>query len=803
MNLKKLWPFLLISMTPVVAWGLTEITGGRLKILEIDGSPAGFIHTLKVTNGSLAVSAGVGTLTIGAGGGGGGGSLRFYTPNNNFVNTPSSVNVDTTNLLLYTGSTDTGTLSIPITASGTLAGLTVRGIITTTAPFNAPDIANLFVATANLRTLAIAGGGYTLFKGTGEAKIEAAGGFTAFIATFAETEPAFNAFIATFTGTSGEPAFSAFIGTGEPKIEAAGGFTAFKSTGQAQIAAAGGFTAFKTTGEAKIDAAGGFTLFKGTGEPKIDAAGGFTAFKTTGEAQIGAAGGFTLFKTTGQAKIEAAGGFALFVQTATANLNILQSQIYNIVSTNSAHFTQISNSTNSLFNSIFNLSTGSASGGGGGVKSLYLSTPTDSTNANTYFLAFTTPSTAVEITKTASVAAANGLVIVSSHSTLAGGLGQGVNLIPAGFWQFVMWAGVDAIVGQTDLVIDVATMSKTGTNLTRIISSTITNINTIAVNQYVGESLLTSDVSISTDDRVQVSIYAKTTSAIARTVSMTFQGSAHASRIGTTVEKNPTFLSLNDVPQTYFGQAGKYPQVNATESGLSFVTINANGAADSLGNHVATQPLNGGNFALFNFSSGTITGPVVVGSATIAGTLTSTSPAIFANVAFNSTNSIILQSFVGGASTAAVVGSSNVSVSLFQFDGQSSSGTNFCIGKVPIPWNYIAGSTVSFDWLQFISTGLTTQAGQYGISFSTGGASQDPQYNIYQSTIVISVTPTTTGTRGGESNYTTLTSIGGPVAWLAPKMTLYVKVTRFGKDAVDTDNALTILNAMEFLVQVR
>ena len=106
--MRKFWTILFASMTPIAVWGLTEITGGRLRIQEIDGSPAGFIHTLKVSNGTLAVANGTGTLTIGAGGGGGGGSLLFYVPNNTFVNTPSSITVDNTNLLQYAGATDTG-----------------------------------------------------------------------------------------------------------------------------------------------------------------------------------------------------------------------------------------------------------------------------------------------------------------------------------------------------------------------------------------------------------------------------------------------------------------------------------------------------------------------------------------------------------------------------------------------------------------------------------------------------------------------------------------------------------------------
>lgn len=214
--------------------------------------------------------------------------------------------------------------------------------------------------------------------------------------------------------------------------------------------------------------------------------------------------------------------------------------------------------------------TGGGSGGGGGVQSLYLRTVLDA-SSTTYNMMLTTPSTAGETTLSATLASTDGLVLISSHNTIIAGLGEGVNKIPFGFWEFIMFAQVDSVVGQTDLVIDISTMSRTLTNTTRILSSTITNINSTNYVRYMNESVLNSDVSISTDDRVLAVIYARTTSTLGRTVTLTYQGSSRASRIATTIGEFPTFISLEDTPSTYVSQAGRVPAVKSTEEGLEFV----------------------------------------------------------------------------------------------------------------------------------------------------------------------------------------------------------------------------------------
>lgn len=304
----------------------------------------------------------------------------------------------------------------------------------------------------------------------------------------------------------------------------------------------------------------------------------FTTLNFSGDAQVFVQGSSLTIRidfTTMTVAIGTTGIFTAYLNTAISTTGAFASGLNVAIGTTGVELINYKNSnnasTNTLTNLIFALSSETVSGGGGGVKTLYLYNNFDA--GNVYQQMFSTPSTALEKSRTVSVAAADGLLMLSSHSTVSTGLGEDVINIPAGAWQFMIFGKIDSLVGQTDLVIDIATMSKLGAGIWNIVSATISNINATSTSPFVAEALLTSDVAVSTDDRVLVRIYAKTTSALARTVTISYQGVTYASRIGTTIERQPTFLSLDDTQNSYVGQSGKFVQINPGETALIFNTI--------------------------------------------------------------------------------------------------------------------------------------------------------------------------------------------------------------------------------------
>ncbi len=511
--------------------------------------------------------------------------------------------------------------------------------------------------------------------------------------------------------------------------------------------------------------------------------------------QNGTSGGYS----SAISSMSATGAVVFDIRSGSVNVSV-------DLSTLNTKTSNLDTSTAALNALILGLSSGSASGGGGGVKSLFLNSTFDTSNTSNYYLMLTTPSPNAESVHTATFSSANGMVMISSHSTLSGGLGQFVNKIPAGYWQFIMYAGVDSVVGQTNLIVNVATMSRTGTNLFQIMAATFTNINTLNPSQYTAEAILISDVLTSTDDRVQVNIYGITTSALNRLVTLTIEGTARASRIGTTVERQPTFISLNDTPQSYAGSVGQFPMVNNTASGMGFVDIGTTAmtsAGQSTG--VAVTNLTAAvSLATFTLNSiiGTVDGLQHIVSSNITksnlalttvtvGGITSTGPAVFLNnVTISSsiqvsgeaniitTTTIMFPAQPNYSSAPVIMVTASTDTAGIWWPPAISSVTNIAIWQIDFETGTQILSDPNIVFRVKSSTSGDTGTLMFVASICTTAITDPPAANLFTNPIVFNSTFTASTVTGGIRSANRVVATGWAAAINQSKGPVYIAINR-------------------------
>jgi hypothetical protein len=96
-------------------------------------------------------------------------------------------------------------------------------------------------------------------------------------------------------------------------------------------------------------------------------------------------------------------------------------------------------------------------------------------------------------------------------------------VIQAGAWTFNAWLHVDSTVGVTQVVYRVYTRTTGGTE-TELFNVTTTEINATTPTLLSTIGVLTDDVVIDTTDRIVIKLFAKTTSVVNRTVTLTYEG---------------------------------------------------------------------------------------------------------------------------------------------------------------------------------------------------------------------------------------------------------------------------------------
>lgn len=120
-----------------------------------------------------------------------------------------------------------------------------------------------------------------------------------------------------------------------------------------------------------------------------------------------------------------------------------------------------------------------------------------------------------------------------SYVSLSAGLGSAV--IPAGLWEWVVWASVDSVAGSTTLL-DLLVYTRTAAGVETLIATLSTTALTATVARYVAQATLGADTVINATDRLVVKAQARrTVGAAARTVTWYHGGSARFSYLMTPV----------------------------------------------------------------------------------------------------------------------------------------------------------------------------------------------------------------------------------------------------------------------------
>lgn len=191
-------------------------------------------------------------------------------------------------------------------------------------------------------------------------------------------------------------------------------------------------------------------------------------------------------------------------------------------------------------------------------------------NASNYRLLATSPAVTAEVTRSASITSANGLVRVSSHVTLSNE--PGVNKIPAGVWDFTSWVNASILNSNTQLVVTVSTMSIDGSTVGEVTSATSTNINDSGSLRFDMSAVQINDVFITTADRIIVQYFFRTTSALAVTVNLFYAGTTRFTHVITPLGSVNRFIQLADAPNTLQGSNGKLLGVNDDQTATVFLS---------------------------------------------------------------------------------------------------------------------------------------------------------------------------------------------------------------------------------------
>jgi len=134
-----------------------------------------------------------------------------------------------------------------------------------------------------------------------------------------------------------------------------------------------------------------------------------------------------------------------------------------------------------------------------------------------------------ETTSTAVVSSGTGEVLIKAFTTDA----LGLQVLPSGVWQHMTWCTVDNATGTTNIVVRFYSRTSGGIE-TELFSLTSGEINNTTVAEIESE-IVQADLAINTTDRLVVKYYAQTTSAVNRTVTLYYEGSANYSHIHTPI----------------------------------------------------------------------------------------------------------------------------------------------------------------------------------------------------------------------------------------------------------------------------
>jgi collagen type VII alpha len=150
-----------------------------------------------------------------------------------------------------------------------------------------------------------------------------------------------------------------------------------------------------------------------------------------------------------------------------------------------------------------------------------------------YNLIEDTPAGGSEADESVSVAAADGEKLIRAFITPTGF--PGIDELTPGLWAFDIWYYIDAVVGISNLVMRVYKRAVGGTE-TEIFNVTSDAISvTLVATEDTFNYVTGSAVALDPTDRIVVKVFAKTTSAIARTVHFVFDGNTHASHVASPI----------------------------------------------------------------------------------------------------------------------------------------------------------------------------------------------------------------------------------------------------------------------------
>lgn len=144
----------------------------------------------------------------------------------------------------------------------------------------------------------------------------------------------------------------------------------------------------------------------------------------------------------------------------------------------------------------------------------------------------TEPGHLVEDSDVIAVKASDGEKLIGKYITPANYPSS--TIIPAGIWNFDLWAKVDNPAGVTQLVVR-AYIYSGGAEGAEIINWTSDELNGVVATRLLGSKILPADVVLSAGDRIVVKVFAKTTSVTDRTVTYYYEGTTHYSNITTNI----------------------------------------------------------------------------------------------------------------------------------------------------------------------------------------------------------------------------------------------------------------------------
>lgn len=202
-------------------------------------------------------------------------------------------------------------------------------------------------------------------------------------------------------------------------------------------------------------------------------------------------------------------------------------------------------------------------------RTYYLTGITTGTQSS-YLLLGSSPAAGAESSRTQTVTSGGNLVIVSSFITTYND--PLATLMPAGIWSFTLWANVSSLLNPTNLVVTISTASDDGSTVREVLSATSTAIIDLNSERFDLVAVQTSDIILSTSDRIVFKVFGKSSSIGGINVTLFYGGATRFSHLTSPLSNTYRFTQLADTPNTFVGKQGKYLSVNNDQTSTVWVS---------------------------------------------------------------------------------------------------------------------------------------------------------------------------------------------------------------------------------------